>query len=133
MDPKTVLIVDDDEDSRSICRTLLEHKGYRVLEAGDGAEAVRLARRDAPGLVLMDVSLPALDGWAATRTLKADPATRAIRIVMLTARVSDTDRLRGQEVGCDGYLTKPCSPATILREVSRLLGPPVPLADGPGL
>jgi CheY-like chemotaxis protein len=126
MDPKTVLIVDDDDDSRSICRTLLEHHGYRILEAGDGTEALRLARRETPALVLMDVTLPGLDGWTATRALKADPLTAEIRVVMLTARVSDADRLRGQEVGCDGYLMKPCSPLMILQEVSRLLDPPSP-------
>lgn len=120
MPPQTVLIVDDDEDSRTICLTILQHHGYRVLQASDGAEGVRMARELCPDVILMDVTLPAMDGWAATAELKASLPTSAIPVIMLTARALDADRARGEDSGCDSYLTKPCAPAMVLEEVRRL-------------
>lgn len=122
MPPKTVLLVDDDEDSRTICTTILHHHGYRTVEAADGAEGVRITRELRPDLVLMDVTLPVLDGWAATSQLKADPATAAIPIVVLTARALDADRALSEQSGADSFLTKPCSPRLVLTEVQRLIG-----------
>jgi CheY-like chemotaxis protein len=81
----TVLLVEDDRDNRAIYRTILEHSGYLVIEAEDGETGVQLARQHRPALVLMDISIPVLDGWAATRILKSDPATAAIPIIALTA------------------------------------------------
>jgi CheY-like chemotaxis protein len=120
---RTILLVEDHEDNRIVYSTILEHFGYTVLLAGDGAEGVRLAREALPDLVLMDVSIPVMDGWEATRVLKADPATAAIPIVALTAHALATDRERAAEAGCDGYLAKPVEPRRVLEEVRRFLGP----------
>lgn len=127
MHPKTVLLVDDDEDSRMICVTILEHHGYKVVEAGDGGEGLRLAREIRPDVILMDVTLPVLDGWTATRELKGSEPTSDIPVIMLTARALDTDRARGRDCGCDSYLTKPCSPTQVLEEVRKFA---TPVLDG---
>jgi len=119
---RTILLVEDHEDNRIVYRTMLEHFGYTVLLAGDGAEGVRLAREQHPDLILMDVSIPVMDGWEATRTLKADPATARIPIIALTAHALAADRQRADEVGCDGYLAKPVEPRRVLEEVRRFLG-----------
>jgi two-component system cell cycle response regulator DivK len=119
---RTILLVEDHEDNRIVYRTMLEHFGYTVLLAGDGAEGVRLARERRPDLILMDVSIPVMDGWEATRTLKADPATGKIPIIALTAHALAADRQRADEVGCDGYLAKPVEPRRVLEEVRRFLG-----------
>lgn len=120
---RTILLVEDHEDNRIVYRTILEHFGYTVLLAGDGAEGVRLAREARPDLVLMDVSIPVMDGWEATSVLKADPATAAIPVIALTAHALAADRARAEEVGCDGYLAKPVEPRVVLEEVRRFLGP----------
>ena len=119
---RTILLVEDHEDNRIVYSTILEHFGYRVLLAGDGAEGVRMARESSPDLVLMDVSIPVMDGWQATATLKADPATARIPVIALTAHALPADRERAQEVGCDGYLAKPVEPRRVLAEVRRFLG-----------
>lgn len=119
---RTILLVEDHEDNRIVYRTMLEHFGYRVLLAGDGGEGVRLARESLPDLILMDVSIPVMDGWEATATLKADPATARIPIIALTAHALAADRERATEVGCDGYLAKPVEPRRVLEEVRRFLG-----------
>ena len=124
MQPKTVLIVDDDPDSRNICTLFLEHHGFRVLVAADGAEGVRRAREEAPDLVLMDVTLPVLDGWAATRRIKETPETATIPVVILTGHALERDREQARAAGGDGYLPKPCPPRRILEEVQRLIGRP---------
>ena len=118
---KTVLVVDDDADSRNICALFLQHHGYRVVEATDGEEGVRRARDEHPALVLMDVTLPRLDGWAATERLKDDPETAGIPVVILTGHALERDRARALALG-DGYLPKPCAPRRILEEVQRLIG-----------
>ena len=119
---QTILLVEDHEDNRIVYSTILEHFGYRVLLAGDGAEGVRMARESSPDLVLMDVSIPVMDGWQATATLKADPATARIPVIALTAHALPADRERAEEVGCDGYLAKPVEPRRVLEEVRRFLG-----------
>ncbi len=119
--PKTVLVVDDDADSRSICSLYLQHHGYRVVEAVDGADGVRRAREVFPALILMDVTLPVLDGWTATERLKGDPQTSSIPVVILTGHALERDRMRALSLG-DGYLPKPCTPRRILEEVQRLIG-----------
>ena len=123
--PRTILLVEDHEDNRIVYRTILEHVGYTVLLAGDGPEGVRLAREQRPDLILMDVSIPLMDGWTATSVLKANPETASIPIVALTAHALAGDRERAKEVGCDGYLAKPVEPRRVLEEVRRFLGPEV--------
>jgi CheY-like chemotaxis protein len=118
----TVLLVEDNEDNRNIYRIILEHAGYRVVEAEDGEEGIRLARELGPDLILMDISIPKIDGWEATRILKADERTRSIPVIALTAHAMVSDRARAQEVGCDGYLAKPVEPRRVMEEVQRLLG-----------
>jgi two-component system cell cycle response regulator DivK len=118
-----ILLVEDNHDNRAIYRTILEHFGYDVIEAHDGEEGVDAARRQHPDVILMDISIPRLDGWEATRILKADPDTSAIPIVALTAHALATDQAKAKEVGCDGYLAKPVEPRRVVAEVERLLGP----------
>lgn len=117
----TVLIVEDNLDNRIIYRTILEHSGFSVIEAEDGATGVRLARECGPDLVLMDISIPVIDGYEATRILKADPGTASIPVLALTAHAMAEDRIRAAEAGCDGYLAKPAEPKAVVSEVRRLL------------
>lgn len=118
----TVLLVEDHPDNRGIYRTILEHGGLRVIEAEDGEAGVRLAQQQLPDLILMDVSLPLLDGWQATRILKDDPETAHIPIIALTAHALHGDRERAEQAGCDGYIAKPAPPRDVLAEVRRRLG-----------
>jgi CheY-like chemotaxis protein len=118
---RTVLLVEDNVDNRTIYGTLLRHVGYRVLDAADGETALTLARAERPDLVLMDVTLPVLDGLEATRRLKADAATRAIPVIALTAHASEESRAACLGAGCDGYLAKPIAPRDVLAEVQRML------------
>jgi CheY-like chemotaxis protein len=117
-----ILLIEDHEDNRKIYRTILEHFGFRVEVAPDGREGLRLAREAAPDLILMDISIPVIDGWEVTRLLKGDEATAGIPIVALTAHALAEDRERAREVGCDGYLTKPVEPTRVIEEVRRYLG-----------
>ena len=117
----TILLVEDHEDNRIVYRTVLEHFGYTVLEAHDGAEGVRRAREERPDLILMDISIPVMDGWEATRVLKADPETARIPVIALTAHALAEDRARATEAGCDGYLAKPVEPRRVVEEVRRVL------------
>lgn len=115
-----VLVVDDYEDARVLCAEYLRCSGFRVVEAATGQEALDKAFELRPDLVLMDLSLPGIDGWQATRRLKDDQRTRHIPILALTGH-----NVRLQELvdraGCDGYLTKPCMPEQLVGEVNRLL------------
>jgi two-component system cell cycle response regulator DivK len=125
MSDLTVLLVEDNEDNVSIYSTILTHSGYPVIVATDGEAAIAAAREHHPGLILMDVSIPKIDGWEATRRLKADPATADIPIVALTAHALASDRQMAHDVGCDGYIPKPADPVEVLAEVRRRLGNPV--------
>lgn len=120
----TVLLVEDNEDNLRIYSTILNFAGYRVIEAMDGEAGLESARRDKPDLILMDVSIPKIDGWEATKILKADPATASIPIIALTAHALVSDRERAEEVGFDGYIAKPAEPRVVLTEVERRLGKP---------
>jgi CheY-like chemotaxis protein len=113
-----ILIVDDYQDTRTMYASYLALSGFRVAEAGNGLEAIRMAQAVAPDLILMDVSLPGVDGWEACRRLKADAGTRAIRVVMLTAHSLTADQI---EASCDGLIRKPCPPDVLLEEISRYL------------
>lgn len=123
---KTVLLVEDNEDNRIIYATALRYAGYDVLEAVTGTQGVQHARDDRPDLILMDISVPEIDGWEATAILKADPLTRHIPIVAVTAHALPDDAERSRRAGCDGYLAKPISPALLLAEVDRRFGRTTP-------
>lgn len=118
---RTVLVVDDNGDSRIIMQAWLEHAGYRVLLADDGARGVATARTKRPDVILMDVALPVLDGWAAVQAIKADARTTAIPIIALTALALPEDQQRARDVGVDAYLAKPASLSRVLEEVKRAL------------
>lgn len=119
---QTILLVEDNEDNRIIYSTVLRHVGYEVLEAQDGVEAIELARAKLPDLILMDISIPVIDGWEATRVLRQDPLTRHIPIIALTAHALADDRERALEMGFTAYLAKPVEPRAVVAEVRRWLG-----------
>jgi len=119
---KTVLLVEDNEDNIIVYSTILQHFGYRVMEALNGEEGIAKARTEQPDLILMDISIPVIDGWEATQVLKRDPKTRRIPIIALTAHALASDREKAMEVGCDSYLAKPCEPKTVVSEVERFIG-----------
>ena len=121
---KTVLLVEDNEDNLVVYRTILEHVGYRVIEARDGEEGIARAREDGPDIILMDISIPKIDGWEATGRLKDDDATSGIPIVALTAHALEEDRAKAMRAGCDGYLAKPVEPRRVVQEVEKFIGPP---------
>jgi CheY-like chemotaxis protein len=122
----TVLLVEDDLDTRQIYRMILEHYGYAVLEATDGAMGISMACDDRPDLILMDVSIPKIDGWQATRILKADERTKHIPILALTAHALAGDRDMAVAVGCSSFLPKPIEPRKVAEEVARFIGRPTP-------
>jgi CheY-like chemotaxis protein len=116
-----LLLVEDNEMNRDMLSRRLQRRGYDVVVAVDGEQGVALARREAPALILMDMSLPALDGWGATRQIKADPATRAIPVIALTAHAMAGDREKALEAGCDDFDTKPIDFARLLAKIDALL------------
>ncbi|WP_407275646.1 response regulator [Halothiobacillus sp. DCM-1] len=117
----TLLLVEDNELNRDMLSRRLEKRGYTVQVALDGAEGVAKAKQDRPDLILMDMSLPVLDGWEATRALRADPTTQAIPVIALTAHAMDGERSRALEAGCDDFDTKPVDLPRLLEKISRLL------------
>jgi CheY-like chemotaxis protein len=119
---QSILLVEDNEDNRIIYATALRYAGYEVIEAITGTEGVHQARAKHPDLVLMDISVPELDGWEATAILKSDPSTRHIPIIAVTAHALQGDEERSLEAGCDGYLAKPIPPAALIAEVDRRFG-----------
>jgi CheY-like chemotaxis protein len=121
-DQKTVLLVEDNEDNRIVYATMLEHYGYRVVETANGEDAVRIAQEERPDLILMDISIPGIDGWTATERLREDPRTADIPVVAVTAHALPEHRARAESLRCEGYLTKPCEPRRLLEEVQRLIG-----------
>ncbi|NOY44054.1 MAG: response regulator [Deltaproteobacteria bacterium] len=125
MSPK-ILLAEDQPMNRKLFREILEVKGYTVVEARDGAEALALARADPPDLVLMDVQMPGMDGLEATRRIKADPITRHVPVLALTAMAMDGDEERVFRAGCDGYLPKPVRIHTLLERVEALVARPKP-------
>jgi len=121
---KLILLVEDNEDNRIVYSTILKHFGYEVIEALNGEEGIAKARSQQPDLVLMDISIPVIDGWEATQVLKQDPTTKHIPIIALTAHALASDREKAMEVGCNGYLAKPCEPRAVVAEVQRFLRRP---------
>jgi two-component system, cell cycle response regulator DivK len=126
-----VLLVEDNEESRDGLARHLRRKGYEVLLAVDGRQGVDAARAEAPDLILMDMSLPVLDGWEATRQLKAAPQTRGIPVIALTAHAMAGDRERALEAGCDDYDTKPIEFPRLLAKIKSLSETPAPVAMPP--
>ncbi len=117
----TILLVEDNEMNRDMLSRRLERKGYDVVLAVDGQSGVEMAQSHAPDLVLMDMSLPVLDGWEATRRLKADDATKQIPVIALTAHAMSSDREKALEAGCDDYDTKPVELPRLLEKIEALL------------
>jgi two-component system cell cycle response regulator DivK len=118
----TVLLVEDNADNQEIYRLILTHHGFAVLQAWDGEVGVRMARHHAPDLILMDLTMPVIDGLEATRMLKADPATSGIPIIALTAHTEQEDQAAAAAAGCVSFLSKPAAPNAVAGEVRRVLG-----------
>ena len=118
----TILLVEDNEANRDMLSRRLERRGYAVTIATDGRDGIEAARRGLPDLVIMDMNLPEIDGWQATRHLKSESVTRHIPIIALTAHAMSSDRQRALEAGCDDYDTKPVEMARLLTKIRGLLG-----------
>lgn len=116
-----ILVVDDYQDAREMCSEYLRFSGFRVEEAVDGVEAIEKATKSLPAAILMDLSLPRLDGWEATRRLKKDARTKHIPIIALTGHALAGHSEGAAEAGCDSFLTKPCLPDQMVAEVKRIL------------
>jgi two-component system, cell cycle response regulator DivK len=114
---KRILVVEDQEDNRRILRDLLTNAGYEIIEAENGEEALAVAARERPDLILMDIQLPLLDGYEVTRRIKADPALCAIRIIAITSYALSGDESKARAAGCDAYVTKPYSPRALLAKI----------------
>ncbi len=121
-----ILLVEDNEMNRDMLSRRLERKGYAVLCAVDGQQGLELARRESPDLILMDLSLPVLDGWEATRRLKADPELRRIPVIALTAHAMARDEQQARAAGCDDFDTKPVELPRLLAKIQALLARPAP-------
>ena len=119
-----ILLVEDNEMNRDMLSRRLQRRGYEVVIAVDGGQGLEMAQAETPDLILMDMSLPVLDGWEATRRLKATPATRLIPVIALTAHAMVADRERSLEAGCDDFDTKPVEIERLLGKIARLLLPP---------
>ena len=117
-----ILLVEDNEMNRDMLSRRLERRGYQVVIAVDGEQGVAMARSEAPDLILMDMSLPVLDGWEAARRLKAAPETQAIPVIALTAHAMVGDREKAIEAGCDDYDTKPVEFQRLLEKIEAILG-----------
>ena len=116
-----ILLIEDDEMNMDMITKRLELRGYRVVAAADALRGITLAREEAPDLILMDVNLPEVNGWEATRRLKAEATTREIPVVALTAHAMERDRDKAQEAGCDGYESKPIDFPRLLSKMETLL------------
>ncbi len=117
-----ILLIEDNQMNRDMLSRRLTRKGYEVVNAVDGEQGMAMARSEAPDLILMDMSLPVLDGWEATRQLKSAPATQAIPVIALTAHAMAGDREKAVEAGCDDYDIKPIEMPRLLEKIEALLG-----------
>jgi two-component system cell cycle response regulator DivK len=118
---KTVLLVEDNPHNRKIFSGMLTHSGFAVVEAEDGQQALEAVAKKLPDVILMDLSIPGVDGWEVTRRLKADARTQAVPIIALTAHAMRGDEERARAAGCDHYLAKPISPKKVVEEVRKIL------------
>lgn len=124
-----VLIVDDEEGIRVLCRVNLELGGYEVLEASDGVEALEVARSQRPDLIFLDVMMPRMDGWEVLGHLKEDPVTASIPVVLLTARTSEEDQMKAWGEGVLEYLSKPFNPQLLVEWAAAAMRPREPAAE----
>jgi len=118
---KRILVVEDTEDNRQIIRDLLSSVGYELIEAADGAEGVALAQQERPDLILMDIQLPEIDGYEATRRIRDIPELAKVPIIAVTSYALSGDEAKTREAGCDGYVAKPFSPRDLLAKVRQFL------------
>jgi len=123
-DRPRVLLVDDYPDAREMYTEYLEFSGFEVVEAGNGMEALQRAIDASPDIILMDLSLPVMDGWEATRRLKADQRTASIPVVALTGHALAGISEGARKAGCDAFVTKPCLPEDLVREIRKILDNP---------
>jgi two-component system cell cycle response regulator DivK len=123
---KRVLLVEDNDDNRLIYATILTHRGYSVVEAPNGLDGVLKAEAHHPDLIIMDISLPVMDGLEATRRIRANPSTSSIPVLAVTAHAREADRERALRAGCNDYLAKPVEPRRLVEQVERLIGPASP-------
>ena len=114
---KRILVVEDTEDNRQIIRDLMTSAGYELIEAATGEEGIAMAEKERPDLILMDIQLPRLDGYEATRRIKANPILRHIPIIVVTSYALSGDDVKAFEAGCDAYVTKPFVPRDLLAKV----------------
>ena len=118
---RLVLIVDDIPDNRQMYAEYLEYEGYRVEQACNGEEAIAFARALTPDLIVMDLSMPGIDGWEATRLLKADPGTQSIAILVVSGHAFGAAEQRAREAGADAFLAKPCLPGDVAEKIAAML------------
>lgn len=121
---KTVLLVDDSQETRGMYALRLRAEGYRVLEAEDGADGIDMALEHQPDLIFMNLSIPKVDGWTAIARLKGEALTRDIPVIALSGFDEEAARDRAEASGSDGFLGKPCEPSRVLAEVQKRLGAP---------
>jgi CheY-like chemotaxis protein len=119
--PPLILIVDDNVDAREMYGMYLQHEGFRWAEAVNGQDAITQTRLEKPSLILMDATMPRMDGWEAVRLLKADETTKGIPLIMLTAHAFEEHRERARQAGADGFLAKPVLPDALAIEIRRVL------------
>ena len=119
-----ILIVEDQEDNRMIMRDVLSAAGYELIEAVNGKDGVSRAQSDRPDLILMDIQMPVLDGYEATRQIKADPNLKSTPIIAVTSYALSGDEAKARAAGCDGYVSKPFSPRQLLARVREYLPDP---------
>src|SRR5262245_16200067 len=118
---KRILVVEDQEDNMQILRDLLSSVGYELIEARDGQEGVRMAKAERPDLILMDIQLPILDGYEATRQIKAEPSLKTVPVIVVTSYALSGDEAKAREAGCDSYVPKPYSPRQLLAKIREYL------------
>jgi two-component system cell cycle response regulator DivK len=118
---KRILVVEDQEDNRQIIRDMLSGTGYEILEAENGEEALAAVAKQRPDLILMDIQMPVLDGYEATRRIKADPGLRSIPIIAITSYALSGDEQKARAAGCDDYVPKPYSPRQLLAKIHQYL------------
>jgi two-component system, cell cycle response regulator DivK len=118
---KRILMVEDTEDNRQIIRDLVSSVGYELIEAVDGAQGLAMAEKEKPDLILMDIQLPVMDGYEATRRIKANPALRHIPVIAVTSYALSGDEAKTKAAGCDAYVAKPFSPRLLLAKINELL------------
>ena len=118
---KRILVVEDQEDNRQILRDLLSSAGFEMIEAENGQEALDAVARKRPDLILMDIQLPVMDGYEATRRIKADAALKAIPVIVVTSYALSGDETKARAAGCDDYVTKPYSPRALLAKIRQHL------------